>query len=132
MFARLSGAVLVALVAWGGSAHADIYAAGPGYGGNPSGGIVTCRVMNAGLGTVNITLRQIITNTNVVLVPTGDTCNVPVPSAQTCAFTFGPIGGNLALACRLVVSGTDPHLSGSLDAQISGTSALFSLPLEAQ
>ena len=131
MFARLSCAVLVALVACGGSARADIYAAGPVYGGNAAGGTITCRVLNAGVGTVNISLKQIITNTNAILVPTIDSCNVPLPSANYCDFRFSP-GSNFAYTCRLVVSGTDPNLSGSIDVQTSGSAVLVNAPLQRQ
>jgi hypothetical protein len=116
MRARLAFATVAALTCITGTAVADLYAAGPVYGGNPTGGIVTCRVLNAGTNSVSITARQIITNTNAFIAPTADSCNVAVLGGRTCAYS-APVGGNFALACRLVVTGTDPQISGSIDVQ---------------
>ncbi|WP_394753425.1 hypothetical protein [Crenothrix sp.] len=107
---------IATLTGFGSAAHADIYAAGPAYGANPTGGLATCRVINVGTTSVNITLRQIITNTNSILPLSSNTCNVPVAAGDNCAFS-APVGGNFALSCRLFVSGTDPQISGTLDVQ---------------
>lgn len=104
------------LAGFGGMAYADIYGAGPAYGANPTGGIATCRVLNVGNTPVNVTVRQIITNTNVILPLSSDTCSGGLGAGNNCAFT-APVGGNFALACRLAVSGNDPQISGTLDVQ---------------
>ena len=116
MRVRLVFVTLAMLIGFGGAARADIYAAGPAYGANPTGGVATCRVINVGTSTVSVTVRQIITNTNVVLALNSDTCNVAVLAGRNCAFT-APVGGNFALSCRLFVSGNDPQISGTLDVQ---------------
>jgi hypothetical protein len=116
MYVRRVVTTLALLTGLGGTAHADIYAAGPAYGANPSGGFATCRVINVGTTSVNITLRQIITNTNTILPLSADSCNVAVTPGNNCAF-IAPVGGNVALSCRLFVSGTDPQISGTLDVQ---------------
>jgi hypothetical protein len=116
MYVRLVVTTLAILIGLGGAAYADIYAAGPAYGANPTGGVATCRVLNVGTTSVSITLRQITTNTNVSLPLSGDTCNVSVLPGNNCAFT-APVGGNFALSCRLFVSGPDPQISGTLDVQ---------------
>lgn len=116
MHTRLAFVALAMLIGLGGAARADIYGAGPAYGGNPSGGAATCRVINVGTSAVGITLRQIITNTNGILPLSGDTCNVPIGPSSNCAFTAS-VPGNFALSCRLFVSGLDPQISGTLDVQ---------------
>jgi hypothetical protein len=112
----LSVFTLAMLTGLGSTAHADIYAAGPAYGANPTGGLATCRVINVGTTAVIITARQIITNTNGILPLNADSCNVAIAPGNNCAFT-APVGGNFALSCRLFVSGTDPQISGTLDVQ---------------
>lgn len=116
MYVRLVVTTLAILIGLGGAAHADIYAAGPAYGANPTGGVATCRVVNVGTTSVSITTRQIITNTNVSLPLNADSCNVAVLPGNNCAFT-ALVGGNFALSCRLFVSGIDPQISGTLDVQ---------------
>ena len=116
MYVRLVFTTIAILTGLGGAAYADIYAAGPAYGANPTGGAATCRVINVGTSSVVISLRQIITNTNVVLPLSADTCNVAVAPGGNCAF-IAPVGGNFALSCRLFVSGSDPQISGTLDVQ---------------
>lgn len=112
-----------------GVAYADIYGAGPAYGGNPTGGVATCRVINVGTTSVNITSRQIIANTNAVLPLASDTCNVAVRPAQNCAFT-ALVGGNFALSCRLFVSGGDPQISGTLDVQNPAGTVRVVVPMQ--
>jgi hypothetical protein len=117
MYARLAFAALVCTIGLNAPAQADIYAAGPVYGGNPTGGVVTCRVLNVGTTAVSITLRQIITNTNAVLPPTSDTCAAALAPGLNCAVTRAAVPGNFALSCRMFVTGVDPHISGSIDVQ---------------
>ena len=116
MYVRLVLITLAILTGLGGAAHADIYAAGPAYGANPTGGVATCRVINVGTTSVNILLRQIITNTNSILPLSADSCGVAVAPGGNCAFTAS-VPGNFALSCRLFVSGIDPQISGTLDVQ---------------
>ena len=116
MIIRLMVSSFAVLIGMGTLAHADIYAAGPSYGGNPSGGIATCRLINAGTAAVNVTLRQIITNTNVALPLSFDTCVATLAGGNNCAYSAnGP--GKFALSCRAFVQGDDPQVSGSLDVQ---------------
>jgi hypothetical protein len=116
MNARVIFASLALLIGLGSVAHADIYAAGPSYGGNPTGGIATCRIINVGTTPVTVSLRQIITNTNAVLALVSDTCVGPIGANGNCAFSAA-VGGNFALSCRAIVQGGDPHVSGTLDVQ---------------
>ena len=110
---------LALLISLGGTAHADIFAAGPVYGGNTTdltGGVVTCRVFNAGLTSATINLTQIWANTNVLVTPTANTCltngvNPPLGSAKYCAFT-APITGNFAYSCRINAIGYDTNIRG--------------------
>jgi hypothetical protein len=113
LFTVFAIAILTGL---GDAAHADIYAAGPAYGANPTGGVATCRVINVGTTSVNITLRQVITNTNGILPLSSDSCGGLVAPGKNCAFS-APVSGNFALSCRLFVSGNDPQISGTLDVQ---------------
>uniref|UniRef100_UPI001C4E761B hypothetical protein n=1 Tax=Crenothrix polyspora TaxID=360316 RepID=UPI001C4E761B len=93
-----------------------LYAAGPAYGANPTGGLATCRVINVGTTSVSITLRQVITNTNSILPLSSDSCGVSIAPGNNCAYS-APVGGNFALSCRLFVAGNDPQISGTLDVQ---------------
>ena len=131
MYTRFALAALVGLACISGSAHAEIYAAGPVYGGNPTGGAVTCRVLNTGTSSVTIAQRQIITNTNVLVAPTSDNCNVALAPNRNCAYA-APVGGNLALACRVVVTGISPQISGSIDVQNPVGTVRVVTPLQAQ
>lgn len=116
MSIRLAFSAFAVLVGLGSVAHADIYAAGPSYGGNPTGGVATCRIINVGTTAVTVTLRQIITNTSVVLPLASDSCGAGLAPGGNCAYAAN-VGGNFALSCRAFVQGVDPHVSGTLDVQ---------------
>ncbi len=116
MSIRLMLSSFAVLVGMGSVAHADIYAAGPLYGGDPTGGAAVCRIINVGTVAVNITLRQIITNTNVVLANATDTCGAALAAGANCAYSAN-VAGNFALSCRAFVQGNDPQISGSMDIQ---------------
>ena len=131
MNARLAFTALVALAGISGSAQADIYAAGPVFGGNPTGGIVSCRVLNTGTTNLSIVQRQIIANTNVLITPTFDSCNVVLAPLRNCSYGAS-ISGNVALACRLVTTGVDPMISGSIDVQNPVGTVRVVEPLQAQ
>jgi len=107
-------------------AHAEIFAAGPVYGGNLAeltGAVVTVRVFNAGLAPVTINLTQILTNTNSLIALTSNTClsppNAALGAARYCAFT-GVSPGNFAFSCRLNATGIDTNLRGVCE--VRGTS----------
>ena len=116
MHSRLALAAFAVLMGMSSAARADIYAAGPAYGANPTNGVATCRVINVGVTGVNIPLRQIITNTNAALAVNFDNCNVGLGPGQNCEYR-APVPGNFALSCRLFVTGNDPQISGTLDVQ---------------
>lgn len=129
---RLTFAVLTTLIGLCGAAQADILAAGPAYGGN-FGGNVTCRIFNFGTSTVSITTRQIWANTNVLIAPASDTCNVALLPLKYCAFT-APSAGNLAYSCRVVaVAGAydkNVNISGVAEIQLSNGTISTTLPLQ--
>jgi hypothetical protein len=116
MNTRVIFASLALLFGLGNAAHADIYAAGPSFGGNPAGGVATCRIINVGTSTVTIPLRQIVTNTGALLPLASDSCIAALGPNGNCAFTAA-VPGNFALSCRAFVQGSDPQVSGTLDVQ---------------
>jgi hypothetical protein len=116
MIIRLMFSSFAVLVGMGSLAYADIYAAGPSYGGNPTGGVATCRLINVGTTSVTVTLRQIVTNTNAVLPLSSDTCGAAIAGGTNCEYSAN-VGGNFALSCRAFVQGNDPQVSGTLDVQ---------------
>jgi hypothetical protein len=77
---------------------------------------------------MSITARQIWTNTNASVTPTSDTCNVPLASNQTCAYTLSPTS-NLAYSCRVFAIGNDGNLSGIVEIQNSSHAVLVTTPL---
>lgn len=107
---------IAVITGFGGAAYADIYGAGPAYGANPTGGLAACRVINIGTSPVNITSRRVITNTNLNLALSTDTCGGVIAPGNNCEY-HAPVGGNFALSCRLTVVGIDPQISGTLDVQ---------------
>jgi hypothetical protein len=130
MRARLVLATAIILVAMAPSVRAEMFGAGPVYGGWPvsAGGSVTCRVFNFGGFPVSLQSRQIFTNTNIPVSILADSCNVSLPSAHYCAFT-GAISGNFAFSCRLIATGTETRLSGMAEIQDSRHNVLNSVPL---
>ena len=76
MATRILFAALFTMLTFVGVAHADIFAAGPVYGGAPilAGGAVTVRVFNAGSTPVTFDLTQIFTNTNFSIALSSNTC----------------------------------------------------------
>lgn len=132
MHTRLIIASLIILSGFHETARSEIYAAGPTYGGNVAGligGTVTCRVFNYGLSNVTISQRQIWTNTNALVAPTTDTCNVALPPNKYCAFGAS-ITGNLAYSCRLVAAGVDAKLSGVTEIMSSSGAIMNSQALQ--
>jgi hypothetical protein len=144
MYNRLTAAVVAALIGLGGAAQAQeqnlastqavtqaqILASPPTYGGQggPVGGFVTCRVFNAGLGSVSITLRQIITNTNLSVTLAADTCNVTLASTHYCAF-IANILGSFAYSCRLEATASASSLRGVAEVSTSAGEILNTLPM---
>jgi hypothetical protein len=111
------------------TAQAEMFAAGPVYGGPASvGGTFTCRLFNFGAFSVTVTNRQIWDNTGVAVAPTADTCNVALVVGKTCAYST-PIAGNLAYSCRAIVQGIQPEVSGVGEVQAPNHSILNALPL---
>ena len=120
---------LATLITLAGTSEAKILASGPLYSANgPAGGQFVCRIFNAGLANVSMSVRQIITNTNVVLPLTSDTCNVALAPGRYCAFQ-ATIPGNLAHSCRVFALGADTEIRGTAQIQ-AGATVLGSTPLQ--
>jgi hypothetical protein len=119
---------LAASLGLAGTAQADILSAGPAYPGNPTGGSVTCRIFNAGLQPVTISLRQIFNNASTTPVAlTSDTCTAAIPPLGYCAFAASP-GGNFAFSCRINANGSDNNISGDVEVRATnGFSAILPL-----
>jgi len=133
MVRRILLVALFALITFAAEiAHAEIFAAGPVYGGNLAeltGGVVTCRVFNAGLVPVVINGTVIFTNVNSALALISNSCTIPIGPAQYCAFAaISP--GNFAYSCRLNVTGLETNVRGV--AEVRGTSGriLNAMPLQ--
>jgi hypothetical protein len=124
---RILTLTTIAMLTTGGSAWADIWSAGPAYPGVPAGS-VTCRIFNAGLAAVTVTVREIFLNTSTTPVAlSSDTCAAAVPSQGYCAFS-ATVAGNFAYSCRVITSGTDNNISGAIDVRTSsGTPAILPL-----
>ena len=135
MSIRVIVATLATLVGLSGTAQAEIFGAGPVYGGPGSvGGRINCRLFNYGVFSVTITSAQIFTNTNVLVTPISNTCttsstNPALAPGRYCAVT-AQIAGNLAYSCRIVASGTETKLSGVAEVQAPNFSVLNALPLQ--
>jgi hypothetical protein len=130
MSLRFALPVLATLIALNGAAHATsvILTGGPLYGSVPvEGGIVTCRIFNAGAAT-GITSRQIYDNTGALVALQGDTCGGRLQTRKTCAFYAG-IPGTLAYSCRAVYPGP-ATLTGNVELQDSNQRVLFTLPMQ--
>ena len=120
---------LATLVTLAGTSEAKILASGPLYSANgPAGGQFVCRIFNAGLTSVSMSLRQIITNTTVVLPLISDTCNVALAPGRYCQF-IATIPGNLAFSCRAFVIGTDTEVRGTAQIQ-NGATVLNTTPMQ--
>ncbi|HET6375483.1 MAG TPA: hypothetical protein VFF88_05490 [Methylocella sp.] len=98
-------------------------------GGASIGGLVTCRIINVGLGTVTIPSRQIIDNVNSSVPPLTGTCKVALTPGKNCFFT-AKIGGNLAYSCRVIAAGTDVRLSGVGEIQSPAAAVLNAVLLQ--
>jgi hypothetical protein len=122
---------LATLLGLAASAQAASYSSPPVYGGvvlGP-GWIVACRVFNAGPVAVSIIARQIYTNTNVLVPSASDTCNVPLGPQQYCAF-HAPLGGNFAMTCHTVVTGSTANLRGVAEVQNPSHVVMNTLPMK--
>lgn len=127
---RLAFSTAATLIGLCGAAHADVVSGGPVYGGPASvGGQITCRFFNAGVFSVTLPLRQIWTNTNLLVAPVADSCNVALAPARYCAFTAN-IAGNLAYSCRAYVSGIDNNVSGVAEVKNPASAILNSVPID--
>lgn len=136
LYKRLALTMLTALIGLGGTAQADIHAAGPVYGGPMSaGGLIACRVFNFGNVPVTITSIQIFADTSAQIPTTGsgagDSCLVatPLTTGQTCLFFATITGSNTAYSCRIIDNSTSSSLSGSAEIQSPTGGVLGVLPL---
>lgn len=129
MYERVLFTVAV-LIGLGTVASADTLAGGPVYGGASSvGGTVTCRVFNAGQGSLSLTTREIVNNAGGVVTLSFDTCNVGISPAQSCEYG-GPITGNFAFSCHMFETGVDGIVTGVVEIQSSGGTVLNTVPLK--
>lgn len=120
---------IAALIGLGTGAKADPFAGGPVYGGLSSiGGTITCRVFNAGVGSLSLTTRQIFANTGSAVALSSDSCGVGILPGGTCAFS-APITGNLAYSCRMYETSVDGGVRGVAEVQSSSHAVLNSIPL---
>jgi hypothetical protein len=118
-----------ALICLGTVASAETLSGGPVYGGPSSaGGTVTCRVFNAGSGSLSLTTRQIFTNTGTAVTLSSDSCGVGIPPTQTCAYS-APITGNFAYSCRMFETSVDGNIRGVAEILSSGGVILNAVPL---
>ena len=121
---------LATLITLAGTSEAKILASGPLYSANgPAGGQFVCRIFNAGLASVSMSLRQIITNTNVVLPLISDTCNVALAPGRYCQLVATIPAGNVGFSCRTFVVGTDTEVRG-VASVVNGATVLQSTPLQ--
>ena len=129
-YTRVAATAIVALIALGGVAKADILSGGPLYAGSPAeiGGTVVCRLFNAGGFSVSVSSRQIWDNTGASVVLSSDTCGVAVTPGKYCAYT-AKIAGNLAFSCRAVTNGVDNNVSGVIEIDNSANQPLQLIPL---
>jgi hypothetical protein len=109
--------------------QAEVLAGGPLYGGPASvGGTVTCRVFNAGGGSLSLDTREIVTNTGVAITLSSDTCAVGIPPGQSCA-SAGQITGNFAFSCHMFDASTDGIITGVIDIESPSGAILATSPL---
>lgn len=128
MYARFTLAALVILIGLTGAAQAQMLAAGPVYGGAGSvGGTVTCRLFNFGFSEVTIDVHQIFNNVGEKVELASDTCNVPLSSTRSCAFS-APIQGNFAFSCLVRVD--SDRVSGVAEIQNKINAVLTTVPLQ--
>lgn len=120
---------IAALITVGAGASAEPFAGGPVYGGPSSvGGTITCRVFNAGVGSLSLTTRQIFTNTGSAVSLSSDSCGVGILPGHTCAYS-APITGNLAYSCRMYETSVDGGVRGVAEVQSSSHAVLNTVPL---
>ena len=129
-YTRVAATAIVALIALGGAAKADILSGGPLYAGSPAeiGGTVVCRLFNAGISSITVSTRQIWDNTGASDGLFSDSCGVPVTPGKYCAYT-AKIAGNLAFSCRAVTNGIDNNVSGVIEIDNSANQPLQLIPL---
>jgi hypothetical protein len=126
---RRSIAAIVALVALGGTAEADILMAGPGYGGPEQvNGKVVCWLFNAGSTNVTIPTRQIFHSRLGSATLAGDTCTVALAPLKTCSYYATAVAGTHT--CRAITSGADENISGSIQIYTPADHPLLSLSMK--
>ena len=126
---RRGVAAVAALIALGGTAEADILSAGPGYGGPEQvNGKVVCWLFNAGSTNVTIPTRQIFHSRLGSATLAGDTCTVALAPQKTCSYYATAVAGTYT--CRVVTSGTEENISGSMEIYTPADYPLVSLPMK--
>jgi hypothetical protein len=132
---RRSIAAIVALVALGGTAQADILTAGPLYGGaGQLNGKVICWLFNTGSSTVTVSSRQIFSTdggfTNLSVTPTSDGCRNPLGAEKGCQFSAPTGGATVAFTCRAVISGAEENVGGTMQILSPTSQLLVSIPIK--
>lgn len=111
------------------SAHAEILATPPIYGGTPAiGGEFTCRIFNSGTTPVTINARRILINPGLVIPLSLDTCNVPLGAGKYCLFFTTGVGNN-AYMCKATTVGSAAALRGLGEVQSSGHAVINTEPM---
>jgi hypothetical protein len=108
-------------------AHADILAAGAGYGGSNQAAAV-CYVFNAGSTDVTILAARIFKQTGGTITLASNDCNILSPG-ETCGIG-GNIANNIAHSCKITTSGSVLNVSGSLEFRSGSGVILNSLVLK--
>jgi hypothetical protein len=111
-------AITVLLLGLGVTAHADILAAGPLFGGSTQT-VAACYLFNAGTGKVTVTSNQIIRESATNLALATDNCNV-LAAGTSCRIATNIIN-NAAHVCKFVLSPSAADVRGTMEIRSGGT-----------
>jgi len=127
---RLTIAAVVALIALGGTAEADILTAGPAYGGTGQlNGRVFCWLFNTGTSNATIAVRE-IWNSFRSLGPvalTSDSWTRVLTPGKSCEFFAGMSSGTYT--CRAVTNGVENNVVGTMQLYNSADVLLVTIPM---
>ena len=127
---RLGIVAIAALIALDGTARADTFASGPGDGGPAqSGGVVVCRLFNAGGSAVTISSREIWSSFTGKVAPSHDECTGALAGQKFCQYFVGQ-ASRATYACRAITSGVEENIRGTMLIYSSTGALLLSLPME--
>jgi hypothetical protein len=127
---RLSVAAIAALIALDGTARADTLTSGPGDAGpSQSGGVVVCRLFNAGSSAATISAREIWSSFTGKVAPSHDECTGRLAGQKFCQYFVAP-ATRATYVCRAVTSGVEEEIRGTMLIFGSTGQLLLSLPME--